>query len=334
MKIFDFPLFPESASTVADEVDKLYFFSLGISAFFSLLIAGVVCFFFIKYKRQRANDTGVPVHGSLALEIVWSVIPLLITMALFAWGAKVFIDLRSPPTDAREYWVTGKQWMWKIQHPEGQREINERHVPKGQPIKLTMTSEDVIHSFFIPAFRVKQDVLPGRYSTVWFEATQTGTFHLFCAEYCGTEHSKMIGKVIVMEPEDYQTWLAGGVAQPPVVAGEALFSQYACNTCHLENDSGRGPSLHGIVGDEVAIAGGRTLERDDNYLRESILNPGAKVVAGYTALMPTFQGQVSEEGVMQLIAYIKSLDGESADAEVAATTASAPGATGAGEEAQ
>lgn len=334
MKIFDFPLFPESASTVADEVDKLYFFSLGISAFFSLLIAVVIFIFFIKYKRERANDTGVAVHGSLALEIVWSVIPLLITMVLFGWGAKVFIDLRTSPTDAREYWVTGKQWMWKIQHPEGQREINELHVPKGQPIKLTMTSEDVIHSFFIPAFRIKQDVLPGRYSTVWFEATQTGTFHLFCAEYCGTEHSMMVGKVVVMEPEDYQTWLAGGVAQPPVVAGEALFSRYACNTCHLENDGGRGPSLHGIVGEEVTIAGGRTVERDDNYLRESILNPGAKLVAGYTALMPTFQGQVSEEGVMQLIAYIKSLDGESADAAAAATIAPTAGVSGAGEEAQ
>ncbi len=312
MKIFDFPLFPESASTMAGEVDALYFFALGVSAFFSLLIAFFIFFFFVKYKRAHTGEIGVPLHGSVALEITWSVIPLIITMVLFGWGAKVFLDLTSPPTDAREYWVTGKQWMWKIQHPEGQREINELHVPKGQPIKMTMTSEDVIHSFFIPAFRIKQDVLPGRYTTVWFEATETGTFHLFCTEYCGTEHSQMIGSVVVMEPEDYQTWLAGGPAQPPVAAGRALFARYACDTCHSENNTGRGPSLHGIAGQEVTVAGGRSLARDDNYLRESILNPGAKLVAGFSPLMPTFQGQINEEGVMQLIAYIKSLEGDTA----------------------
>ncbi|RMH19982.1 MAG: cytochrome c oxidase subunit II [Acidobacteria bacterium] len=310
MKFFDFPLFPETASTLAREVDAVYFFALSVSAFFSLLIALFIFIFFVKYRRQRTAEIGVPIHGSTTLEIVWSLIPLVITMVLFAWGAKVFLHALTPPPDAREYFATGKQWMWKIQHPEGQREINQLHVPVGEPIKLTLTSEDVIHSFYIPAFRVKHDVLPGRYTTVWFEATRTGTYHLFCAEYCGTEHSKMIGTVTVMEPDDYETWLAGGPAKSPVASGAELFVKYACNTCHMEAGSGRGPLLHGIYGQPVTLAGGQQVVRDDNYLRESILRSGAKVVAGYQPLMPVFQGQISEEGVMHLIAYIKSLTGD------------------------
>ncbi len=308
--LFDFPIFPEQASTLASSVDALYFFALAISAFFSLLIAVVLFIFFVKYRRQRTGEVGEPIHGSLALEVTWSIIPLIITMVLFGWGAKVFLEIVTPPENAREYFATGKQWMWKIQHPEGNREINELHVPTGVPIKMTLTSEDVIHSFYIPAFRVKRDVLPGRYTTLWFEATKPGTYHLFCAEYCGAEHSQMIGKVVVMEPDDYQTWLAGGKAKSPIAAGEELFAQYACTTCHLEKGSGRGPWLGGIAGETVALVGGGSAVRDDNYLRESIMLPTAKLVAGYDPLMPTFQGQISEEGVMQLIAYIKSLDSE------------------------
>lgn len=308
MKLFDFPILPEQASTLAGEVDALYFFALALSAFFSLLIAVFIFVFFVKYRRRTTAEIGHVIHGSTALEIIWSVIPLAITMVLFAWGAKVFLEIRTPPPDTREYYVTGKQWMWKIQHPEGQREINTLHVPVGQPIKMIMTSEDVIHSFYIPAFRVKQDVLPGRYSQLWFEATKTGTYHLFCAEYCGAEHSRMIGSVTVMEPDEYQAWLAGGNALSPVAAGGQLFEQYACNTCHEEQGTGRGPSLYGVAGTPVDLAGGRSLVRDDNYLRESILRPASKLVSGYQPLMPTFQGQISEEGVMQLIAYIKSLE--------------------------
>lgn len=331
MKIFDFPLFPESASTVAGEVDAIYFFALAVSAFSSLLIAAFIFFFFVKYRRRSHSEAGQQIRGSVLLEIVWSVIPLAITMVLCAWGIKVYWNLVTPPEDAVEYYATAKQWMWKFQHPEGPREINSLHVPMGQKIKMLMTSEDVIHSFSVPAFRVKQDVLPGRYTEVWFEATKPGTYHLFCTEYCGAEHSKMIGSVTVMEPDAYQAWLAGGPASlTPVASGEELFTKYACNTCHEDQGSGRGPTLDGIYGQPVALAGGRTMVRDDSYLRESILNPGAKLVAGYPLLMPTFQGQIGEEGVQHLVAYIKSLqqnsqqsgDGSAAAAGGASTTPS------------
>ncbi len=316
---FDFPLFPETASTLAGEVDAIYFFALAVSAFFSLLIAVAIFVFFVKFRRRSIDEIGEPVHGALALEIVWSVIPLIITMVMFGWGAKVYIDSFEVPDGATEYLATGKQWMWKFQHPEGHREINTLHVPVGETIKLSMTSEDVIHSFFVPAFRVKRDVLPGRYTTVWFEATKAGEYHLFCTEYCGAEHAKMIGTVYAMEPDDYQAWLSGNVpGATPVASGAKLFEQYACNTCHEEQGTGRGPSLYGIADQEVSLVGGRTMVRDDAYLRESILNPGTKLVEGYQALMPTFQGQIGEEGVMHLIAYIKSLDngagGEASDA--------------------
>lgn len=312
--MFDFPLFPESASTFAPKVDALYFFSLALTAVFTLLIFVGVLFMFVKYRRTTENQVGDPIHGSTVLEIIWSVIPFLITMFLFFWGAQVFWVGMNIPEDAREYLVTGKQWMWKIQHPEGHREINTLHVPVGEKIKLTMTSEDVIHSFFIPAFRVKQDVLPGRYTQLWFEATKPGEYHLFCTEYCGAEHSQMIGTVTVMEPEDYQEWLAGGtVGSSPVASGEELFQQYACNTCHDQGDSPRGPSLRGIADQTVELADGSSLSRDDNYLRESIMRPSSKMVAGYPNLMPTYQGQITEEGISHLIAYIRSLGEESAD---------------------
>ena len=308
---FDFPLFPESASTIASDVDNLYFFALAVSAFFSLLIAVFIFIFFVKFRRREVDEVGESIHGAMILEVIWSVIPLVISMVMFGWGAKVFIDSYTIPEGATEYFATGKQWMWKFQHPEGHREINTLHVPIGERIKLTMTSEDVIHSFYVPAFRVKRDVLPGRYTTVWFEATKAGEYHLFCAEYCGAEHSKMIGTVYVMEPDDYQAWLSGNVpGQTPVAAGAELFEQYACNTCHEAENTGRGPSLVGITDQEVALEGGRTLVRDDGYLRESILNPNAKLVQGFQPLMPTFQGQINEEGVLQLIAYIKSLEGD------------------------
>lgn len=303
-----FPLFPEQASTMASKVDSLYFFSLAVSAFFTVAIGLVIFIFFIKYRRRRAGEVGAPIHGSMLLEVAWSIIPFLIAMTLFAWGAIVYVDAVTVPSDATEYFATGKQWMWKFQHPEGQREINVLHVPVGEKIVLKMTSEDVIHSFFVPAFRVKQDVLPGTYSTVWFEATQTGTFHLFCAEYCGSEHSLMKGSVVVMEQDDYQAWLddAGPVAAPEEL-GAALFDQYICSTCHEDDDTGRGPSLHGIYGQEVLLADGRRVLRDDDYLRESILRPATHIVNGYPQIMPTFQGQISEVGVLQLISYIKSL---------------------------
>jgi cytochrome c oxidase subunit 2 len=302
------PLFPERASTVAGEVDLLYFFVIGVSIFFSVLIAALLIAFFIRYRRRRSDEVGGLVHGSIALEIAWSVIPLAIALFTFVWGAKVFFTLSRPPAGAAEFYVVGKQWMWKFQHPDGQREINQLHVPVGLPIKLTMTSEDVIHSFFVPAFRVKADALPGRYTTAWFEATRPGRYHLFCAEYCGAEHSRMGGWVTVMEPRAYEEWLAGEQpGQPLVPSGEELFNQRACNTCHRPETMVRGPSLVGLLGKSVRLADGRTVVADDNYIRESILDPMAKMVAGYEPIMPTFKGQLSEEEMIELLKYVKSL---------------------------
>jgi cytochrome c oxidase subunit 2 len=248
------------------------------------------------------------VHSGFALEILWSVIPFGITMVMFTWGASVFFKMHRPPDNALQVYVVGKQWMWKMQHMEGQREINELHVPVGRPVKLTMTSEDVIHSFFVPDFRVKQDVLPGRYTTLWFEATKVGKFHLFCAEYCGTDHSGMGGWIHVMEPQDFQAWLSGGAAEGSLAdRGQRLFQDLGCATCHQTQTSGRGPSLVGLFGQNVQLAGGGTVRADEAYIRESILQPAAKVVAGFEPVMPTFQGVVTEEGVLQLIEYIKSL---------------------------
>ncbi len=317
---------PEQASTIASKVDELYVFALAVSAFFSLLIAVVIFYFFIRYRRRAAGEVGDRAHGSMVLEVVWSIIPLVITMVLFVWGALVFIEMKTVPENATEYFATAKQWMWKFQHPEGQREINALHIPKGEIIKLTMTSEDVIHSFFVPAFRVKQDVVPGRYTTVWFEATKAGTYHLFCTEYCGSHHSRMIGSVTVMEPDDYETWLGGaGEPAPPAVLGEALFEQYICNTCHFEDGSGRGPSLVGVYGQEMRGTDGSVRLVDEDYLRESMLQPAAHVVEGYLQIMPTYQGQLSEVSLLQLISYIKSL-GQPPGQATAAPAAGAPAA--------
>ncbi len=311
----NFPLFPEAASTIAGQVDALTLAWLAISAFFSVLIAGLILVFFVHFRRRKAGEVGSTADvRTLPLELTWSVIPLIIALTMFAWGVQVFFTAARAPADAVEYWVTGKQWMWKIQHPEGVREINTLHVPVGQPVRLTMTSEDTIHSFYIPAFRVKKDVLPGRYTSVWFTPTKTGTFHLFCAEYCGAEHSVMGGKVVVLEPEEYERWLATGDAGPTMLAsGEELFSRLACDTCHLQGDAEAGgripraPSLDGIFGAEVMLASGRSVVADETYIRESILNPQAKVVAGWQPVMPTFKGQVTEEQLNTLVAYIKTL---------------------------
>jgi cytochrome c oxidase subunit 2 len=311
---FSLPLFPEQASTIARDVDALYFFLIGVSVFFSVLIAALVVVFAVRYRRRSESDVPQPIHGSLKLELTWSLIPFALAMVIFAWGASVYLTMRRPPDDALEIFAVGKQWMWKLQHMEGRREINQLHVPVGRPVKLTMTSEDVIHSFFVPAFRVKADVLPGRYTTVWFEATKPGTYHLFCTEYCGTEHSKMIGQVVAMEPADYQVWLSGATGGPLATAGEALFQQLGCVTCHAEVAGARGPALTGLFGKPVKMKTGRTVVADEGYLRESIVNPRANVVDGYEAIMPTFKGLVSEEGLLQLVAYIKSLGDEDEDA--------------------
>ena len=229
-------------------------------------------------------------------------------MVMFGWGASLYFTISRPPAEALAITVVGKQWMWKFQHPQGPREINQLHIPVGRPVQLTMASEDVIHSVYVPAFRVKMDVVPGRYTSMWFEATQTGTYHLFCAEYCGTSHAGMIGQVTVLTPTAYEAWLSGGTAgESPVAAGERLFQQLGCQSCHRPDAVGRGPSLQGLFGQTQRLQSGASIVVDEAYVRESILLPNAKIVAGYTPIMPTFQGQISEEGLLQIIAYIRSL---------------------------
>ncbi|HEY7166957.1 MAG TPA: cytochrome c oxidase subunit II [Candidatus Binatia bacterium] len=293
---------------MAGRVDALVLFLTAVSAFFALLICVLIVVFAVKYRRRSEDDRPPQIEGDLRLEIFWTVVPLGLTMIIFVWGARLYSITYDPPANALEISVVGKQWMWKVQHPEGRSEIDELHVPVGRPVKLLMTSQDVIHDFFIPAFRVKKDVLPGRYTTVWFEASKAGEYHLFCAQYCGTLHSGMVGKIVAMESTRYEAWLSGetgGVSMAS--AGQAIFNRLACNTCHLENGTGRGPSLVGLIGSTVKLQGGQTINADENYIRESILEPNAKIVAGYQPIMPTFKGLISEDGILQVMAYLKSL---------------------------
>ena len=301
---------PEQASTIAAEVDALYLAAIGLSLFATVGIVTVIIAFVIRYRRRHDSEIGHREHAGNWLEITWTVVPGIIFMVLFAFGAKVYFDTYRIPPDAERYYVVGKQWMWKYQHPSGNRQINDLNVPVGRPIELVITSEDVIHSFYVPAFRVKRDAVPGRYSTAWFEATKVGTYDIFCAEYCGAEHSWMIGKIHVMEPHDYEAWLEGEEpAQSLVASGEDLFEEKACSTCHRPDSSARAPILNGLFGTEVALLGGGRATADDNYLRESIMNPSAKIVAGYQPIMPTYKGQLTEEEILELLSYIKSLEG-------------------------
>jgi cytochrome c oxidase subunit 2 len=303
-----FPLFPEQASTLSVHTDHLLYFLLAVTVFFSVGIFLAIFYFAVRYRRRSELELPPKIHQVLSIEILWTVIPFGLTMIMFTWGASVFFMGSRPPDDALQIYAVGKQWMWKLQHMEGQREINELHIPVNRPVKLTMTSEDVIHSFFVPAFRTKQDVLPGRYTTTWFEATKPGKYHLFCAEYCGTKHSGMIGWVYVMEPQDYQAWLSGGAPEGSLASnGAKLFQDLACGNCHYADGHGRCPSLVGLFGSPVRLAEGGTVKADEAYIRESILNPNAKIVAGFQPIMPTFQGLVTEEGLLQLIEYIKSM---------------------------
>ena len=301
-------LFPVQASTFAPDVDHLLYFLLAVAVFFSLAIFCSIFYFAIRYRRRSENELPRAVHGGMALEILWSVIPFGLTMVMFTWGASIYFNESRPPDNALDIYVVGKQWMWKLEHLGGQREINELHIPVGRAVRLTMTSEDAIHSFFVPAFRTKQDAVPGRYTTTWFTPTKAGKYHLFCAEYCGTNHSRMGGWVYVMAPRDYETWLSGGTSGGSLAEnGQKLFDELACGNCHKPDGSGRCPSLTGLFGKTVQLVGGGTVKADEGYIRESILQPQAKIVSGYGPIMPTFQGLVTEEGVMQLIEYIKSL---------------------------
>jgi cytochrome c oxidase subunit II len=320
-----FPLWPERASTIAGSVDALFIFLLIVTGLMSLLIFACLIFFAARF-HHRAHVRAEQIEGSIPLELTWSVIPLLVFLVIFAWGAVVYFKERTPPRGATEVYVVAKQWMWKLEHAEGQREINELHVPVGRDVKLIMTSQDVIHSFFIPAFRIKQDVLPGRYTVAWFRATKPGTYHLFCAEYCGTQHSGMIGSIVVLAPAQYEAWMSGGSTGPLSASGEKVFAELGCVTCHRNDAQGRGPNLQGLFGKQVLLQDGRTVLADENYVRESILDPGAKIVNGYKPVMPTFQGLLSEEQLNALVAYVKSLS--AAKPGAAPATAAAPQAKG------
>jgi cytochrome c oxidase subunit 2 len=320
MGSYGIPLFPEQASTFAANVDALYIFIVATSTFFALAVTIAVVAFGIIYRRKHDGEVGARIEGNLPLELLWSIIPTMIAMVMFGWGASAYFEMRTPPAEALQVYAVGKQWMWKFQHLEGQREINELHVPVGRPVRVTITSEDVIHSLYFPSFRTKMDAIPGRYTQLWFEATKTGTYHIFCTEYCGTNHSGMIGSVIVMEPAEYQAWLAGGTSEGTLAQrGERLFTELACNTCHLDTGKGRGPSLQNIVGKPAELADGTTVTVDEGYLRESIINSQAKIVRGYQPLMPAFQGLVSEDNLVALVEYIKTLS-------PTATTTQAPAA--------
>jgi cytochrome c oxidase subunit II len=323
------PLFPEQASTFGWQIDGLYFYLILISIFFTVIITAGIVGFAVVYREKEKFATPEEIHGSMALEIAWSFIPFVISMTIFLGGAVIFYEQYKIPTDAMEVYVVGKQWMWKAQHSTGQREINELHVPVGRKVKLTMTTEDVLHDFYIPAFRTKADVVPGRYTYLWFEATKPGRYHLYCAEYCGLNHSGMGGWVTVLEQKDFDNWLSGDTSNlTPVEAGKDLFTnKLGCASCHAGGKDQRGAKLEGLFGTDVKLASGQTVKADEEYIRSSILNPSGQIVEGYQPIMPTFKGQVTEEQLTHLVAYIKSL-GTNAPATGTApmTSTSAPAA--------
>ena len=328
--MFGIPILPETASSGAAALNVLFWGLMALALGFAVPICAMIVFFSVKYRHGHQADRKHPPRTSRLLEIGWIVFPLVIGTGFFAWAAVLYVQNSRPPADATEIYVVGKQWMWKVQHQNGRREINALHVPLGQPIKLIMTSQDVIHDFFVPAFRVKQDVLPGRYTTEWFTPTKEGTFHLFCSEYCGTYHSKMGGWVTVMKPRDYATWLNSGGAQPEMAKkGAQLFTQLGCAGCHGPNSNVRAPMLDGIYGSPVAIqtpgSGQQVVTADEKYLRDSILLPASQIAAGYKPIMPSYAGRVSEDDLLQIISFIKSLKANSLSEHSGAASSSIEG---------
>lgn len=302
------PFFPQAASTTAHEVDMLFTFLVVVCGSVVLLMAALLIYFAVHYRR-RAGEVGTPppTRVSLALEWFWTLTPLCLFMVMFVWGGNVYLTAIEAPENATPIYVVAKQWMWKIQHPEGQREINQLHVPVGRPIQLFLISEDVIHSFFVPAFRIHMDVLPARYTSIWFQATKPGRYHLFCSQYCGTNHSGMVGEVIAMEPADYQNWLNYSAEGSLALKGRQVFLKYRCLSCHSADENARAPVLENVFEKRVALRTGEAVLANREYLRRSILKPSEQIVAGYHDIMPTFEGQVSEEEVIALIAFIQSL---------------------------
>ena len=320
--MWNVPFFPDAASTLAPRIDAVFFVLMAISVFFTVLIGFAVTYFAIRYRKGAQVDRSHAFSSSFALEAAWMGIPLILVLGIFAIGTQVFFEMFNPPKDATPIYVIGKQWMWKVQHPQGRQEINEIHLPAGRPVRLIMTSQDVLHSFYVPAFRMKQDVLPGRLTSEWFEPMKPGRYHLFCAEYCGTDHSRMGGWAVVMEPTDYERWLKGtsdgtgagssDAGIPMAASGGALFEKYHCTGCHGANSEFRAPKLAGVYGGQVPImdSNGKDVhfvKADDKYIRDSILLPKTQVVAGYDPVMPSYKDVLQEEELLQLMEYIKSI---------------------------
>jgi cytochrome c oxidase subunit II len=303
-----FELFPPRASSQAWETDLLYLFLVLASAAIVILIVALVVVFSIRYRRgSAAPRPELRLLTTREFEIGWTAATFFLFLFIFAWSGSVRLSMLAPPQNAIEIHIEGKQWMWKVQHPNGTREINSLHIPVNEPVRLIMTSQDVIHSFFVPAFRIKQDVVPGRYTQTWFKATKAGTQHLFCSQFCGTQHSRMVGEIVVMSPDDYARWLREQAPQGDLVAeGAALFRSLGCSECH-DNPAIRAPRLAGIYGTTVQLAGGGTAKVDDDYLRDCIIDPEKHVPLGYEPLMPSFKDQVSSDDILRLIAYIRSL---------------------------
>ena len=307
-----FHLLDAAASTQASRTDSIFLAMVLLCGTVAVLLCVLIVVFAIRYRRGTRVDR-TPPRELRGIEIAWTVAPLLIFFGVFAWAARDFVTLADPPPGALPVTVVAKQWMWKLQQRNGRREINELHVPQGEPVVLTMTSEDAIHSLFVPAFRIKQDVLPGRYTRLWFTATQLGEFPLFCSEYCGSEHSQMTGRVVVMTPADYGRWLASGPAQPSTAQyGFALFRQLGCSGCHDARSTIHAPLLEGLYGRTVHLQDGRAVVADADYLRDAILLPAKDVVAGFEPVMPSYAGQVSEEDLQALVAWIQSTRGRDA----------------------
>ena len=326
------PIWPDQASTFAWQVDLLYIYLIVVSIAFTIPIVAAVFFFLIKYREKEKYATPDEMHGSIVLETTWSIIPFVVSMTIFLAGAYVYYNQFTPPQNpAMEVYVVGKQWMWKLQHSTGQREINELHIPVGRKVKLTMTTEDVLHDFSVPAFRTKTDVVPGRYTYLWFEATKPGKYHLFCAEYCGLNHSGMGGYVYVMPQEEFDNWLSGNISgQTPIEQGRDLFeNKLGCASCHAGGPQQRGAKLEGIFGKDVKLMGGQTIVVNDDYIRNSILNPSSQIVEGFQPIMPTFKGQVTEEQLVSLVAYIKSLSGVTGPTSSSGDGGAAPAANSA-----
>ncbi|RYG39592.1 cytochrome c oxidase subunit II [bacterium] len=317
--MFNFPMAPPSASNFAREHDFVFYLLTILTLIFTLIVGVAVVFFTVRYRRGTRVDRSRPIYEDLRLELTWTIIPLILGLVMFFLGARLFVKMKTPPADAQEIFVIGKQWMWHAQHSNGVRENNTLHVPVGKPIKLTMISQDVLHAFYIPAFRVQMGVVPGRYTQMWFTPTEAGTYHLFCNMYCGTQHSEMGGTVVAMEPREFSAWLANGGNNVPAMtleqSGAKLYNQLACNTCHGAEDDLRGPSLYSIYNKPRALADGSTRVADETYLRESILRPHNVLTQGYGPTMPSYGDkgsdgktpQLSEEDVLKLVTYIRTM---------------------------